>query len=81
MLYATFDLNEAVNQSELITNMRRVAGVAKMIPGIACQINANQITQVEKKFKKNMKRLKKNKVMIGSLAKKEIGISRIICQR
>ena len=36
-----------------------------MIPGIACQINANQITQVEKKFKKNM-------AMIGSMAKKEI---------
>jgi len=50
-----------------------VSGVAKMILGIACQINANQITQVEKRFKKNMKRLKKNKAMIDSLAKKEIG--------
>ena len=53
--------------------MKSFAGVAKMIPGIACQINANQITQVEKRFKKNMKRLKKNMAMIGSLVKKEIG--------
>ena len=50
MLDATFDLNDFVNQSELITNMRSFAGVAKMIPGVACQINANQITQVEKRF-------------------------------
>ena len=73
MLDATFDLNDFVNQSELITNMRSFAGVAKMILGIACEINANQITQVEKRFKKNMKRLKMNKAMIGSLAKKGIG--------
>ena len=36
-----------------------------MIPGIACQINTNQITQVEKRFKKNT-------AMIGSMAKKEV---------
>ena len=36
-----------------------------MIPGIGGQINANQITQVKK-------RLKKNKAMTGSMTKKEI---------
>ena len=73
MSNATFDLDEFFKQSELITKIEAFAGVAKMIPGIACQINANQITQVEKRFKKIMKRLKKNMAMIGSLAKKEIG--------
>ena len=64
MLDATFDLNDFVNQSELITNMRSFAGVAKMITGIGGHIKANQITQVEKRFKKNT-------AMIGSMAKKE----------
>ena len=61
MFDATFDF---VNQSELITNMRSFADVAKMIPGIGGQIDTNQIAQVEK-------RLKKNKAMIGSMTKKE----------
>ena len=36
-----------------------------MIPGIGGQINANQITQVKKRHKKN-------KAIIGSMTKKEI---------
>ena len=50
---ATFDLNDFLNQSYLITNMRSFASIARMIHGIGCQINAIgcqinaiQITQV-----------------------------------
>jgi len=64
MADATFDFDDFVKQSELITKMGSFAGVAKMIPGIGGQIDTNQIAQVEK-------RLKKNKAMIGSMTKKE----------
>ena len=52
MLDATFDLNDFVNQSELITNMRSFAGVAKMILGIACQIKQIKSHRLRKDLKR-----------------------------
>ena len=64
MADATFDFDDFVKQSELITKMGSFAGVAKMIPGIGGLIDTNKITQVEK-------RLKKNKAIIRNMTKKE----------
>jgi signal recognition particle subunit SRP54 len=64
MLEASFDFNDFLKQSELLSKMGSVAGVAKMMPGVGNMINNNQIREVEA-------RLKKNKAMICSMTKKE----------
>jgi len=64
MMDATFDFDDFMKQSELITKMGSFAGVAKMIPGIGGQIDTSKFAEVEG-------RLKKNKAMISSMTKKE----------
>ncbi|EEC48599.1 predicted protein [Phaeodactylum tricornutum CCAP 1055/1] len=64
MLDASFDFDDFVKQSELVTKMGSVAGIAKLMPGMANQLNMNQIREVEA-------RLKKSKSMISSMTKKE----------
>jgi signal recognition particle subunit SRP54 len=64
MLDASFDFDDFLKQSELITKMGSVAGVAKLMPGVGNMINSSQIKEVEA-------RLKKNKAMICSMTKKE----------
>jgi signal recognition particle subunit SRP54 len=64
MLEAKFDFDDFLKQSKLVANMGSLAGVAKMIPGMAGNLDANQIRTVEK-------RLKKNEAMICSMTKKE----------
>jgi signal recognition particle subunit SRP54 len=64
MIDATFDFDDFLKQSELVTKMGSVAGIAKMMPGLGGQINMNQIKEVEA-------RLKKQKAMICSMNKKE----------
>lgn len=64
MIDATFDFEDFLKQSELVTKMGNLAGIAKMMPGLGGQISANQIKEVEQ-------RLKKNKSMICSMTKKE----------
>jgi len=61
---ATFDFDDFLKQSELVTKMGSVAGIAKLMPGMGGQLNMNQIRDVEA-------RLKKNKAMINSMTKKE----------
>lgn len=64
MADATFDFEDFMKQSELITKMGSFAGIAKMIPGIGGQIDSKKMGEVEK-------RLKINKAMINSMTKKE----------
>ena len=64
MIDATFDFEDFLKQSELVTKMGNLAGIAKMMPGLGGQISASQIKEVEQ-------RLKKNKSMICSMTKKE----------
>lgn len=64
MLEASFDFDDFLKQSELLTKMGSVAGVAKLMPGVGNMINSNQIREVEA-------RLKKNKAIICSMTKKE----------
>lgn len=61
---ATFDFDDFMKQSELVSKMGNLAGIAKMMPGVGNQLNMNQIRDVEA-------RLKKNKAMINSMTKKE----------
>ena len=64
MLEAKFDFDDFLRQSKLVAKMGSLAGVAKMIPGMAGNLDGNQIRTVEK-------RLKKNEAMICSMTKKE----------
>lgn len=64
MLEAKFDFDDFLKQSKLVSKMGSMAGVAKMIPGMAGNIDANQMRAVEK-------RLKKSEAMICSMTKKE----------
>lgn len=64
MMDATFDFDDFLKQSELVSKMGSVAGIAKMMPGLGGQINMSQIKEVEA-------RLKKNKAMICSMTKQE----------
>jgi signal recognition particle subunit SRP54 len=61
---ATFDFGDFLKQSELVTKMGSVAGIAKMMPGMAGQLDAGKLKEVEA-------RLKKNSAMINSMTKKE----------
>jgi len=64
MMDAKFDFDDFLKQSELMTKMGSVAGIAKMMPGLGGSISNQQIREVEQ-------RLKKNKAMICSMTKKE----------
>lgn len=64
MMDATFDFEDFMKQSELVSKMGSLAGVAKMIPGLGGQIDTSRMNQVER-------RLQKNKAMINSMTKKE----------
>mmetsp|Transcript_43960 Transcript_43960/g.133928 ORF Transcript_43960/g.133928 Transcript_43960/m.133928 type:complete len:446 (-) Transcript_43960:248-1585(-) len=64
MLEAKFDFDDFIKQSKLVSKMGSFAGVAKMIPGMAGQIDNSKIREIEK-------RMKKNESMINSMTKKE----------
>ncbi|CAB9496740.1 Signal recognition particle 54 kDa protein [Seminavis robusta] len=64
MLEARFDFDDFVKQSKLVSKMGNLAGVAKMMPGMAGQLNMNKMREVEA-------RLKKNEAMINSMTKTE----------
>lgn len=64
VLDAKFDFDDFMKQSKLVSKMGSLAGVAKMIPGMAGNIDANQMRAVER-------RLKKSEAMICSMTKKE----------
>ncbi len=64
MLDATFDFDDFLKQSSLVTKMGSFAGVAKMIPGVGNNINPEMMRQAEI-------RLKKSETMINSMTKKE----------
>lgn len=64
MLEAKFDFDDFLKQSKLVTKMGSMAGVAKMIPGMAGMVDPNQMRTAEI-------RLKKNEAMIFSMTKKE----------
>ena len=64
MMDATFDFEDFMKQSDLVSKMGSLAGVAKMIPGLGGQIDSSRMGEVER-------RLQKNKAMINSMTKKE----------
>jgi len=64
MREAKFDFDDFIKQSQLVSKMGSMAGVAKMIPGMSGQIDNSQMRQVEQ-------RLKANEAMIKSMTKKE----------
>jgi signal recognition particle subunit SRP54 len=64
MREATFDFDDFMKQSKLVSKMGNLGGVAKMMPGLSGQMNMNQMREVEA-------RLKKNEAMIYSMNKKE----------
>eukprot|EP00545_Synedropsis_sp_CCMP1620_P013459 CAMPEP_0119007664 /NCGR_PEP_ID=MMETSP1176-20130426/3163_1 /TAXON_ID=265551 /ORGANISM="Synedropsis recta cf, Strain CCMP1620" /LENGTH=584 /DNA_ID=CAMNT_0006959857 /DNA_START=21 /DNA_END=1775 /DNA_ORIENTATION=- len=64
MLDAQFDFDDFLKQSKLVTKMGSLAGVAKMLPGMANSLDPNQMREVEG-------RLRKNEAMICSMTKKE----------
>lgn len=64
MIDASFDFEDFLKQTELVTKMGSVAGLAKMMPGMAGQLDNKKIREVEMS-------LKKNKSLINSMSKKE----------
>lgn len=64
MLKAEFDFDDFMKQTKLVAKMGSFAGVAKMIPGMAGQLDAGALRTVEE-------RLKKNEAMICSMTRKE----------
>ena len=64
VLEAKFDFDDFIKQSKLVSKLGSLAEVAKMIPGMAGNIDANQMRTVEK-------RIKKSEAMICSMTKKE----------
>lgn len=64
MLEAKFDFDDFLKQSSLVSKMGNLAGVAKMMPGLAGQMNSSKMREVED-------RLKKSESMICSMTKKE----------
>ena len=64
MLEAKFDFDDFLKQSKLVSKMGSIAGVAKMMPGMAGALNNSKMREVEI-------RLKKNEAMICSMTKKE----------
>ena len=64
IMAAEFDFDDFLSQAKLVANMGSLAGVAKMMPGIAGKVNSNQIQAAES-------RLKKNEAMVRSMTPKE----------
>jgi signal recognition particle subunit SRP54 len=64
MLEAKFDFDDFLKQSDLVSKMGSLGGVAKMLPGLGGQLNNSQIKEVEA-------RLKRSKSLIQSMTKKE----------
>ncbi|KAL7577024.1 hypothetical protein ACA910_006769 [Epithemia clementina (nom. ined.)] len=64
MKEATFDFEDFMKQSELISKMGSVAGLAKLMPGMGGQLSNAKIREVEE-------RLKKSKALINSMTRKE----------
>jgi signal recognition particle subunit SRP54 len=51
MMDTSFDFNDFLKQSELVTKMGWVAGIAKMMPGIGNQLNPSKIREVEARLR------------------------------
>lgn len=64
MMDASFDFDDFLKQTRLVSKMGSMAGVAKMLPGMGAMLDNSKIQEVEK-------RLKKNEAMIYSMTKKE----------
>jgi signal recognition particle subunit SRP54 len=64
MMKAEFDFDDFLKQAKVVAGMGSLAGVAKLMPGMAGKIDANQMKAVEA-------RLKRNEAMIRSMTKKE----------
>jgi signal recognition particle subunit SRP54 len=64
MKEATFDFDDFLQQSELISKMGSFGGIAKLMPGMAGQLSNERIREVEQRFKVN-------KSLINSMTKKE----------
>jgi signal recognition particle subunit SRP54 len=64
MMAAEFDFDDFLKQAKLVSSMGSLAGVAKMMPGMAGKIDANQLRTAET-------RMKKNGSMISSMTKDE----------
>jgi len=64
MLEAKFDFDDFMKQAGMVSKMGNLAGVAKMMPGMAGQLSNKKMREVEK-------RLKLNEAMICSMTKKE----------
>jgi len=64
VLDAKFDFDDFLKQSAMLSKMGSLGGVAKMLPGMAGNIDANQMRAVER-------RLKKSEAMICSMTLKE----------
>jgi len=61
---ASFDFDDFLSQSELVTKMGSMGNVAKMLPGMGNMMNDKQLREVEA-------RLKRSKAMIQSMTKGE----------
>jgi len=64
MLDASFDFDDFLKQSELMSKMGSLGGIAKMMPGMGGGLSNQQLREAED-------RLKKNKALICSMTKKE----------
>jgi signal recognition particle subunit SRP54 len=64
MKKAEFDFDDFLQQAKLVSTMGNLAGVAKMMPGLAGKVDVSQIRAAEA-------RLKKNEAMICSMTKQE----------
>jgi signal recognition particle subunit SRP54 len=64
MLDATFDFNDFLKQTELVSKMGSMANIAKMMPGLGGSINTSQLRSAEL-------RMKKSRALICSMTKKE----------
>lgn len=61
---ASFDFDDFLQQSEMMSKLGSVQNIAKMIPGMGSQLNMKQISDVEQ-------RMKRSKALICSMTKKE----------
>jgi len=59
-----FDFDDFLKQSKLVSKMGNLSAVAKMLPGMAGNVDANQMRAIER-------RRKKSEAMISSMTKKE----------
>merc|ERR1712008_248294 len=61
---ASFDFDDFLQQSDMVSKMGSMGSVAKMLPGMGNMISDKQLKEVEA-------RLKRSKAMIQSMNKKE----------